>query len=46
MEWPRKSAKPLSIRLREMWQGAAQAGVSSNECAARQQAVLDEYAEI
>jgi 2-polyprenyl-3-methyl-5-hydroxy-6-metoxy-1,4-benzoquinol methylase len=46
MEWPRKSAKPLSIRLREMWQGAAQAGISSDECAVRQQREIEEYAAV
>ena len=46
MEWPRKSAKPLSIRLRDMWQDAEQAGVPSDECADHQQRELGEYAAI
>jgi 2-polyprenyl-3-methyl-5-hydroxy-6-metoxy-1,4-benzoquinol methylase len=46
MEWPGKSTKPLSIRLREMWQSAGQVGMSSDECAASQQRELDEFAAI
>ncbi len=46
MESPFQSTKPLSIRLREMWRSAVEAGMSSDECAARQQRELDEYAAI
>jgi 2-polyprenyl-3-methyl-5-hydroxy-6-metoxy-1,4-benzoquinol methylase len=46
MEWPGQSTKPLSVRLREMWHNAAQAGMSSDEGAARQRHELDEYAAI
>lgn len=36
----------LPVRLAEMWRNAAQNGLSSDECTARQQRELDQYARI
>ena len=46
MQWANRSAVPLSVRLREMWRDADQAGRSLENCAAGQRREIDEFADI